>query len=178
MAQARDTMSAQRTVFRHFPGLLLLALVIECGILVTLLVKIVPDPSLFTPKVLFLAALFLFVAYLVGVVVWMLWITSSALIITDSHLVAVNGPLRWRVTVGWDTISSVRKVERPWWNRIGQMALNEIHTRDGRRLTFGTHLFWYGEFLEVLKQRALRCERFDPHPYGIGEGGAARQTTP
>ena len=177
MAEVRDTMSARRTIFRHFPGLLLLAFAIECGILVTLFVKIVPDPSLFTPKGLFVAALFVFGACLNGVLVWMLWITSSALIITDSHLVAVNRPLRWRVSLGWDTISRVRKVERAWWNRIGQMALNEIHTRDGRRLTFGTHLFWYGEFLEVLKQRALKCERFDPHPHGIGERGAAQPSS-
>ena len=161
--------SAHRTVFRHFPGLLLLSLVIECGILVTLFIKIVPDPAVLTPKGLFLAALSVFGAYLVGVVVWMLWITSSAFIITDSHLVAVNRPLRWEVSVAWDTISSVRKVERAWWNRIGKMALNEIHTRDGRRLVFGTHLFWYSEFLQVLKQRSRKCDQFDPHPHGIGE---------
>ena len=171
----RDTNSARRTVFRHFPGLLLLTLAIECGILGILLHAIVTDPTVFTPKGLLVAALFVFGACFVGVMVWMLWVTSSALIITDSHLVAVNRPLRWRVSLGWNTISSVRKVERAWWNRIGQMALNEIHTRDGRRLTFGTHLFWYGEFLEVLKQRALKCERFDPHPYGIGERRAAQR---
>jgi hypothetical protein len=170
--------SAHRTVFRHFPGLLLLSLVIECGILGILLAAIVTDPTVFTPKGLLLAALFVIGAYLVGVVVWMLWITSSALIITDSHLVAVNRPLRWRVSVAWDTISSVRKVERAWWNRIGgELALNEIHTRDGRRLMFGTHLFWYGEFLEVLKERAQQCEQFDPHPRGIGERGPAQQST-
>ena len=167
----------RRTVFRHFPGMLLLSLVIECGILVTLFVKIVPDPSLFTPKGLFAAALLIFIACLDGIIVWMLWTTSSALIITDSHLVAVNRPLRWRVSVGWESVSSVRKVERAWWNRIGQMALNEIHTRDGQRIMFGTHLFWYGEFLEVLKQRSYKCQQFDPHPYGIGERGLAKQNT-
>ena len=174
----RETFSARRPVFRHFPGLLLLAFAIECGILGILLHAIVTDPTVFTPKGLLVAAFFVFGACFVGVVVWMLWITSSAPIIADSHLVAVNRPLSWRVSFPWDTISSVRKVEREWWNRIGQMALNEIHTRDGRRLTFGTHLFWYGDFLEVLKERALRCERFDPHPHGIGERGAARHTTP
>ena len=169
--------SVRRTVFRHFPGLLFLALLIECGILVTLLVKIFPDPTVLTPTGLIVAGLGVFAACLVGIVVWMLWITSSTLIITETHLVAVNRPLHWKVSISWDRISRVRKVERAWWTRIGELALNEIHTRDGRRLLFGTHLFWYGEFLDVLKERAQQCEHFDPHPYGIGERGPAQQST-
>jgi hypothetical protein len=144
-------------------------LVIEAGLVGILLKIAVTNPASFFGPGLLIVGLFGVALFMVSVLVWMLWITSSNLIITPEHLVVRNRIWRTTTTIAWSDVVGVTKINRSWWNRIGQMALNEIRARDGQRVLFGTHLFWYGEFLALLRDRCRTCRAFDPHPYGIGE---------
>lgn len=161
---------SERRVFRHVPALLPMVSAVELGILGILAKWLARDPGVFTFKGVTLMSFFVVMGSFLGVMLWMLWVTASKFIISDTHLIVVNRIWWTRLAIPWGSIRSVSMIERSWWNRIGELALNEIRTRDGLRVLFGTHLLWYGGFLNVLKSEARCCEQFDPHPRGIGEG--------
>ncbi len=139
----------------------------ELGLLV-LLAYSLGTARTYNATVFVVVALLGWAMYLLAFLVIKLWRTRTALTTTPEALLVADRILRRRRKVPWQTITAVTRWDDPWWRRIGRLALNEIVT-DGDPIIFGTHLFWYSEFVAELRRRAVNCRQFDPHPLGVGE---------
>jgi hypothetical protein len=162
------TPDGKTLTFRLIPGLFTAQVLLGLFILVGLAAVVVKGTNageLSSPKGLLILALALAANIAWWTLIWNVSHVAWRFTLLPTRFVADNRLRGQHVDIPWGAITSVKRVDMPWWQRWGVIyGVSAIETNEGHRILFWLPMTDYEGFLNELRSRAVNLERFDPSP--------------